>query len=153
MRVRHPQADDEAREAFKKLRRDDHVVADRPCHWGANRNLVSGRSAHRPAGYAELRLGQTRERAAGAARSTLRLGLSVRPACAQRRAAAGLVLPAANAETMSLHLAAIGNKVAPGGHAVLGTGGAGYHVAAALAIPDNIIVIRLPPDSAILSAT
>jgi hypothetical protein len=34
--------------------------------------------------------------------------------CPQRRIAAGLVLPAANAETMSLHLATIGRKVTTG---------------------------------------
>jgi hypothetical protein len=38
-------------------------------------------------------------------------------ACPQRRVAAGLVMPAANAETMSLHLTAIGRKVAAGSHA------------------------------------
>ena len=66
-------------------------------------------------------------------------------ACPQRRVAAGLVLPAANAETMSLHLAAISRKVAAGSHAALVTDGAGYHIAQALAVPDNITIVRLPP--------
>jgi len=56
-----------------------------------------------------------------------------------------LVLPAANAETMSLHLAAISSKVAPGSHAALVTDGAGYHIAEALTVPDNITLVRLPP--------
>jgi len=47
-------------------------------------------------------------------------------------------MPAANAETMSLHLTAIGRKVAPGSHAALVLDGAGYHIAAALSIPENI---------------
>jgi hypothetical protein len=40
-------------------------------------------------------------------------------------------MPAANAETMSLHLIAIGRKMAPGTHAALVLDGAGYHLAAA----------------------
>ena len=44
-------------------------------------------------------------------------------------------MPAANAETMSLHLTAIGRKVAAGSHAALVLDGAGYHIAAALYDP------------------
>ncbi len=54
-------------------------------------------------------------------------------------------MPAANAETMSLHLTAIGCKVAAGSHAALVLDGAGYHIAAALTIPENITLVRLPP--------
>ena len=53
-------------------------------------------------------------------------------------------MPAANAETMSLHLTAIGHKVARGSHAALVLDGAGYHIAAALTIPDNVTLVRLP---------
>jgi hypothetical protein len=66
-------------------------------------------------------------------------------ACPQRGVAAGLVMPAANAEAMSLHLAAISRKVAAGSHAVLVLDGAGYHIAAALTIPENVTLVRLPP--------
>jgi hypothetical protein len=66
-------------------------------------------------------------------------------ACPQRRVAAGLVMPVANAETVSLHLIAIGRKVAIGSHAVLILDGAGYHIAAALTIPDNLTLMPLPP--------
>ena len=66
-------------------------------------------------------------------------------ACPQPRVAAGLVMPAANAEAMSLHLAAIGRKVAAGSHAALVLDGAGYHIAAALTIPENVTLVRLPP--------
>ena len=66
-------------------------------------------------------------------------------ACPQRRVAAGLVMPAATAETMSLHLTAIGRKVAAGSHAALVLDGAGYHIAAALTIPENVTLVRLPP--------
>jgi DDE superfamily endonuclease len=54
-------------------------------------------------------------------------------------------MPVANAETMSLHLAAIARKVAAGSHAVLVLDGACYHIAAALTIPENITLVRLPP--------
>ena len=54
-------------------------------------------------------------------------------------------MPAANAEAMSLHLTAIGHKVAAGSHAALVLDGAGYHIAAALTIPENVTLVRLPP--------
>ena len=54
-------------------------------------------------------------------------------------------MPAANAEAMSLHLTAIGHKVAAGSHAALVLDGAGYHIAAALMIPENVTLVRLPP--------
>ena len=66
-------------------------------------------------------------------------------ACAQRKRAAALVLPQADAEAMSMHLAEISKVVAPGAHAALVLDGAGYHVAAALDIPANITLVRLPP--------
>jgi hypothetical protein len=66
-------------------------------------------------------------------------------ACAERRIAAGLVMPTVNAETMSRHLDAISRKVAPGAHAILVFDGAGYHGAGALTVPENITLPRLPP--------
>jgi len=80
-----------------------------------------------------------------AARPTLRWAYLFGAACPQRRVAAGLVMPAANAETMSLHLTAIGRKVAAGSHAALVLDSAGYHIAAALSIPENVTLVRLPP--------
>ena len=56
-----------------------------------------------------------------------------------------LVVPAANTEVMSLHLAEIGRQVAPGSHAALVLDGAGYHVAKDLAVPHNITLVPLPP--------
>ena len=44
-----------------------------------------------------------------------------------------------------MHLTAIGRKVAAGSHAALVLDGAGYHIAAALTIPENITLVRLPP--------
>jgi transposase len=69
--------------------------------------------------------------------------------CPGRGAAAGLVLPVANADAMALHLAEISTQVAPGGHAVVVLDGAGYHAAAALAgrVPANLSLLPLPPYS------
>jgi DDE superfamily endonuclease len=65
--------------------------------------------------------------------------------CPQRRATAALVLPAANAEAMSMHLAEISRQVEPGAQAALIFDGAGYHTANNLVVPDNITLINLPP--------
>ncbi len=45
---------------------------------------------------------------------------------------------------MDLHLAEIARTVAPGAHAVLLMDQAGWHVTAALIIPENISIIPLP---------
>ena len=67
--------------------------------------------------------------------------------CPARAATAALVLPHANADMLSLHLAEIAKQVAPGAHAVLILDGAGYHIADDLIIPDNITLLKLPPYS------
>ena len=64
--------------------------------------------------------------------------------CPSRRATAALVMPAADTEATSKHLAEIAREVASGAHAVLVLDGAGYHVARNLVIPANISLLRLP---------
>jgi len=54
-------------------------------------------------------------------------------------------MPVADTDAMSMHLAEISRHVAPGAHAALVIDGAGYHIAARLAVPRNITLIRLPP--------
>ncbi len=54
---------------------------------------------------------------------------------------------------MSLHLAEIAKRVAPGNHAALVCDGAGYHGAASLAVPDNITLVPLPPYAPELNPT
>ena len=65
--------------------------------------------------------------------------------CPGRGVAAGLVLPYANTEAMTLHLAEIARAVAPGAHAVLVLDGAGWHGGKDLVVPDNITLLPLPP--------
>lgn len=62
--------------------------------------------------------------------------------------AAGLVLPAANTDAMTLHLAEISRTVAAGAHAVLIVDGAGWHqTGGRLVVPDNVTLLHLPPYS------
>ena len=65
--------------------------------------------------------------------------------CPGRGVAAGLVLPYANTEAMTLHLAEIARAVTPGAHAVLVLDGAGWHGGKDLVVPDNITLLALPP--------
>jgi len=58
-----------------------------------------------------------------------------------------LVLPKANTDAMTLHLAEISTQVTPGAHAVLVLDRAGWHVAHGLDLPDNISLLFLPPYS------
>ena len=65
--------------------------------------------------------------------------------CAERGTGAGLVLPYANADAMTLHLAEISRQVAPGAHAVVVLDGAGWHrQGGRLRVPDNISLLHLP---------
>jgi len=143
VRPRHPRADEEAQETFKK-------TSPRP----SRRKSPTAPKASRSKSGSRMRPGSATLTRVWAKRGT-------RPraphdqrydwaylfgaACPQRRVAAGLVMPAANAEAMSLHLTAIGCKVAAGSHAALILDGAGYHLAAALTIPENVTLVRLPP--------
>lgn len=68
--------------------------------------------------------------------------------CPARGIGAGLVLPLANTAMMNLHLVEISANVAPGAHAVLTIDGAGWHrPGGRLRVPDNIILLHLPPYS------
>ncbi len=73
--------------------------------------------------------------------------------CPARGVGAALVLPRANAAMMSLHLAEISRRVAPGAHAVVVLDGAGWHQEGGrLIVPDNITLLRQPPYSPELNA-
>ncbi len=72
--------------------------------------------------------------------------------CPERGVGAGLVMPFADTQAMTAHLAEISAAVAPGAHAVLVLDGAGWHSSAALVVPDNITLLPLPPYSPELNA-
>jgi transposase len=68
--------------------------------------------------------------------------------CPARDHGSALVLPAADAEAMNLHLAEISRHVTPGAHAVVWADGAGWHkTGGKLKVPDNISLLKLPPYS------
>ena len=61
---------------------------------------------------------------------------------------AGMITPAANTECMNMHLQEIGTEVEPGARAVLVCDGAGWHrTGGKLVVPDNIVLLHLPPYS------
>jgi hypothetical protein len=58
--------------------------------------------------------------------------------CPERGVGAGLALPFANADAMTLHLAEIGRRTAPDAHSVVVLDGAGWHkLGGKLRVPDN----------------
>ena len=68
--------------------------------------------------------------------------------CPARAVGEALVMPSVNIDAMNLHLRQISNRVAPGAHAALILDGAGWHrMGGALAVPDNVTLVRLPPYS------
>ena len=68
--------------------------------------------------------------------------------CPQRGVGAAMVTPAANTEMMNLHLQEISTQVAKDAIAVLTCDGAGWHqLGGELKVPDNIVLLHLPPYS------
>lgn len=65
--------------------------------------------------------------------------------CPERGVGAAIIMPGANTEAMSEHLAEIATQIAPGAHAVLICDGAGWHQSGGeLRVPDNISLLPLP---------
>ena len=56
-------------------------------------------------------------------------------------------MPAANTEAMEAHLNEIAKAVTPGAHAVILMDQAGWHTTGALALPQNLSLLFLPPKS------
>jgi len=152
-RPHHPKADEEAQETFKRRLRPKNVsdiVAQRLPDTARGKPLeVWFQDGARIAQQGALtRIWARRGTRPRAPRDQRYIWAYIfGAACATRKVAAALVLPQADAEAISMHLAEISKVVAPGAHAALVLDGAGYHVAAALDIPANITLIPLPPYS------
>lgn len=58
-----------------------------------------------------------------------------------------LLSPTANTQYMNAHLAFISREVGPDAHAVVVLDGAGWHLARALEVPENLTLLPLPPYS------
>ncbi len=65
--------------------------------------------------------------------------------CPARATGAALVMPCANTDAMSAHLAEIGRRVSSGADAILVLDGAGWHSSRDLAVPANVTLLALPP--------
>jgi hypothetical protein len=68
--------------------------------------------------------------------------------CPARAIGAAVIMPTANTECMSRHLAEISALVTPGSVAAIICDGAGWHAkGGTLKVPDNIVLLPLPPYS------
>jgi len=67
--------------------------------------------------------------------------------CPASGRAEGLISPQLNASVVQTFLDQLSATLPTGTHAVLVWDGAGYHVAKALRVPDNLSVVKLPPYS------
>jgi len=67
--------------------------------------------------------------------------------CPARGAGSAVVMPTVNVEAMNHHLAAISTAVSAGAIAVLVVDRAGWHRSRKLMVPDNIVLLPLPPYS------
>lgn len=66
--------------------------------------------------------------------------------CPARGVGAAIITPTVNTECMNLHLGEISTQVTPGAIAALICDGAGWHqTGGALHLPDNIVLLPLPP--------
>lgn len=65
--------------------------------------------------------------------------------CPERGVGAAVVMPEVNVAAMNEHLAEIGRRVSVGAIAVLVLDGAGWHSSPRLKLPDNIVLLPLPP--------
>ena len=72
--------------------------------------------------------------------------------CPARGVGAGLVLPTVSVAAMNAHLAEISVNVAADAVAILLLDGAGWHVSKKLVVPENIILLPLPPYAPELNA-
>ena len=68
--------------------------------------------------------------------------------CPSLGVGAAVIMPAANTECMNRHLVEISTLVTPGAVAAVICDGAGWHArGGALKVPDNIVLVTLPPYS------
>jgi hypothetical protein len=65
--------------------------------------------------------------------------------CPARGVGSAVVLPTVNIDAMNQHLAAISPCVSEGAIALMIIDGAGWHRSRKLIIPDNIVLLKLPP--------
>lgn len=67
--------------------------------------------------------------------------------CPERSIGAAIIMPEVNVEAMNEHFAIISQCVSAGAIAVLVLDGAGWHTSPRLKVPDNLVLLPLPPYS------
>jgi DDE superfamily endonuclease len=67
--------------------------------------------------------------------------------CPERSTGAAIVMPEVNIEAMNEHLTEISRRVSVGAVALLVLDGAGWHSSPRLKVPENIVLLPLPPYS------
>jgi hypothetical protein len=65
--------------------------------------------------------------------------------CPERQTGAAIIMPQVNVEAMNQHLMEISQGVSVGAIAVLVLDGASWHTSPRLRVPDNIVLLPLPP--------
>jgi hypothetical protein len=110
----------------------------------AGRNLVSGRSPHRPEDGLVRQWARRGTRPRQPADQRYDNAYLFGAICPARGVGAALALPYADTDMMQLHLDEISRTVAAGAHAVLLLDRAGWHTTAKLEVPANITPIFLP---------
>lgn len=73
--------------------------------------------------------------------------------CPARGTGAAVVMPSVDVEAMNTHLAEISQRVSVGAIALLVLDAAGWHKSSRLVIPDNIVLLSLPPYAPELNPT
>ena len=73
--------------------------------------------------------------------------------CPARGTGAAVVMPSVDVEAMNLHLVEISQRVSVGAIALLVLDAAGWHKSSRLVVPDNIILLSLPPYAPELNPT
>ena len=73
--------------------------------------------------------------------------------CPARGTGAAVVMPSVDVEAMNLHLAEISQRVSVGAIALLVLDAAGWHKSQRLVIPDNLVLLSLPPYAPELNPT
>ena len=73
--------------------------------------------------------------------------------CPARGAGAAVVMPYVGVEVMNHHLIEISAAVSPGAVALLIMDGAGWHRSNPLVVPNNIVLLKLPPYAPELNPT
>src|SRR5262245_18397651 len=146
-RPQHPDAHPEAQEFFKEIV-VEQIAAIAEQHPGARVEVWHQDEARFGQKGSLTRVWARRGSRPRRVRQDGRESLYVLTAvCAATGAAVGLVMPELNTAVVNLFLEEFSRQLAPGVHAVLLWGNAGYHTSGGLVVPPNVSLVGLLPYS------